>query len=53
MSANTSRARIRHLATTLVCAVLGYPYAYLMATSGPRLAALLAGPTEAPPTPVA
>ncbi len=30
------------LTTTLVCAVLGYPYAYLVATRGPRLAALLA-----------
>ncbi len=27
--------------TTLVCIVIGYPYAYLMATSSPRLAALL------------
>jgi putative spermidine/putrescine transport system permease protein len=27
--------------TTLVCIVIGYPYAYLMATSSPQLAALL------------
>ena len=27
--------------TTLICALIGYPYAYLMATTGPRLAMLL------------
>jgi len=27
--------------TTLICALIGYPYAYLMATSSPRLVALL------------
>jgi ABC-type spermidine/putrescine transport system permease subunit I len=34
--------------TTLVCIVLGYPYAYLMATSTRRLAALLAAAVLVP-----
>ena len=34
--------------TTLVSALVGYPYAYLMATSGPRRAALLAAAVMLP-----
>ncbi|MGE0751622.1 MAG: ABC transporter permease [Variibacter sp.] len=34
--------------TTAVCVVLGYPYAYLMATSRPRLALLLAAAVMIP-----
>lgn len=34
--------------TTLVCVLIGYPYAYLMATSSPRLAALLAAAVMIP-----
>jgi ABC-type spermidine/putrescine transport system permease subunit I len=34
--------------TTLICVLIGYPYAYLMATSGPRLATLLAAAVMIP-----
>jgi ABC-type spermidine/putrescine transport system permease subunit I len=34
--------------TTLVCAAIGYPYAYLMATTGPRARALLAAAVMIP-----
>ncbi len=36
------------IASTLICAVIGYPYAYLMATSSPRVAALLAAAVMVP-----
>ena len=34
--------------STLICVLIGYPYAYLMATSGPRLATLLAAAVMIP-----
>ena len=34
--------------STVICAVIGYPYAYLMATSSPRVAALLTAAVSCP-----